>query len=259
MNLRYKTLLKAQKTKNDELWTQYRGLRNWVTEEVRRAKCSYYSDLFDQVKDFKSYWKLIKKATCYNPWTQESWGSSGNIWPRETRHPKWTLFHHWLKACKGTNHLQCRPENVRHYSNNYNHSHGDNTRHHPKSVEETATRHGEWSRWSHTGPRLRKLAGNALVPSLLSVFTSSASSKNRSFNPNVFSLYKSNDETDKLNYRPISLLCVRGKIMGSCIVATVTSHIRENDPSNQSMGVQERPFNWMSANRDDWRLEASTW
>ena len=69
MNLRYKTLLKAQKTKNDELWTQYRGLRNWVTEEVRRAKCSYYSDLFDQVKDFKSYWKLIKKATCYNPWT----------------------------------------------------------------------------------------------------------------------------------------------------------------------------------------------
>ena len=47
----------------------------------------------------------------------------------------------------------------------------------------------------------------------------------------------------KLNYRPISLLCVRGKIMGSCIAATVTSHLRENDPSNQSMGVQERPFN----------------
>lgn len=97
--------------------------------------------------------------------------------------------------------------------------------------------------WSHTRPRLLKLAGNALVPSLLSVFTSSASSKNRSFNPNVFSLYKSNDETDKLNYRPISLLCVRGKIMGSCIAATVTSHLRENDPSNQSMDVQERPFN----------------
>ena len=31
---------------NDELRTQYWGLRNWVTEEVRRAKSSYYSDLF---------------------------------------------------------------------------------------------------------------------------------------------------------------------------------------------------------------------
>ena len=66
MNLRYKTLLTARETKNDELWIQYQGLRNCVTEEVRSAKCSYYSDLFYQVKDCKSYWKLIKKATCYN-------------------------------------------------------------------------------------------------------------------------------------------------------------------------------------------------
>ena len=55
VSLRYKTLLKARKPKNDELWTQYRGLKNWATEEVRRAKCSYYSYLFDQAKDCKSY------------------------------------------------------------------------------------------------------------------------------------------------------------------------------------------------------------
>ena len=65
LNLPYKTLLNARKTKNDELWSQYRGLRNRVTEEVRRAKC--YSDLFDQVKDCKSYWKRMKKQPVTTP------------------------------------------------------------------------------------------------------------------------------------------------------------------------------------------------
>ena len=84
-------------------------------------------------------------------------------------------------------------------------------------------------------PRLLKLAGNALVPSLLSVFTSSASTNTVPLmwkSANVSSLYKSNDETNKLNYRPISLLCVPGKIMESCVAVTVTSHIREHNLSD---------------------------
>ena len=39
---------------------------------------------------------------------------------------------------------------------------------------------------------------------------------------NVSSVYKSKDETDKLNYGPISLLCVPGKIMESCVATTIT-------------------------------------
>ena len=84
-------------------------------------------------------------------------------------------------------------------------------------------------------PRLLKLAGNVLVPSLLSVFTASASTNTvplMSKSANVSSLYQSNDETNKLNYRPISLLCVPGKIMESCVAVTVTSHIREHDLSD---------------------------
>lgn len=50
---------------------------------------------------------------------------------------------------------------------------------------------------------------------------------------NVFSLYKSNDETDKLNYCPISILCVPGKIVESCVAVTVTSHIRRHDLRSQ--------------------------
>ena len=63
MNVRYKTLLKARQTKKEELWAKYRELRNSVTKEVRLAKTKYYTELFDKVRDCKSYWKLIKNAT----------------------------------------------------------------------------------------------------------------------------------------------------------------------------------------------------
>ena len=62
MNLRYKTLLRAKMSNNQELWTEYRSLRNRVTHEVRVAKSRFYVDLFDEVKDCKSYWNLVKKA-----------------------------------------------------------------------------------------------------------------------------------------------------------------------------------------------------
>ena len=59
MNLRYKTLLRAKMSNNQELWTEYRPLRNRVTNEVRVAKRRFYVDLFDEVKDCKSYWILV--------------------------------------------------------------------------------------------------------------------------------------------------------------------------------------------------------
>ena len=46
---------------NQELWTEYRSLRNRVTYEVRVAESRFCVDLFDEVKDFRSlYWKLVK-------------------------------------------------------------------------------------------------------------------------------------------------------------------------------------------------------
>ena len=84
-------------------------------------------------------------------------------------------------------------------------------------------------------PKLLKLAGNALIPSLLTVFISSATSNKVPLmwkSANVSSVYKSKDETDKLNYRPISLLCVPGKIMESCVATTITSHVSKHDLGN---------------------------
>ena len=262
MNLQYKTLLTARKTKNDELWIQYRGLRNWVTEEVRRAKCSYYSDLFDQVKDCKSYWKLIKKATCYNSSTPlMAIRNPEGVLVTSDRGKTHILNEHFSTIGeKLAGELPILNEDLTTYA----------TRVTPTTMHITLTpdvikkallklKPGKASGPDGVAPRLLKLAGNALVPSLLSVFTSSASTNTVPFmwkSANVSSLYKSNDETNKLNYRPISLLCVPGKIMESCVAVTVTSHIREHGLSDHHQWAYKKGHSTehlLTRMSEDWR------
>lgn len=61
MNLRLKLLRQAKQSNNPELWATYRRLSNEITSEVRVAKCQYYKNLFDEVRDCKTYWNLIKR------------------------------------------------------------------------------------------------------------------------------------------------------------------------------------------------------
>ena len=84
-------------------------------------------------------------------------------------------------------------------------------------------------------PKLLKKAGHTFIPSLLSLFTSSASRNSvpeQWKRANVSSLYKKDDETDKSNYRPISLLCVPGKLMETCVASAITTHLIEHDLSH---------------------------
>ncbi|KAL9952413.1 hypothetical protein ACROYT_G039663 [Oculina patagonica] len=143
MNQRFKILLMARRTNNEELWKIYRELRNKVTLDVRKAKCKYYTELFAEKALFK------------------------------------------LKPDKASG-----PD--------------------------------------HVSSKLLKYAGNVIIPSLMSVFTASTASNSVPATwklANVSSLYKSGDETDKHNYRPISLLSVPGKLMESCIGSIITTHI----------------------------------
>ena len=81
-------------------------------------------------------------------------------------------------------------------------------------------------------PRLLKSAGDTIIPSLMSLYTLSAS---RNLVPDkwkaatVSPLYKKDDETDKHNYRPISLLCVPGKLMESSVASIVTTRVKDHD------------------------------
>ena len=44
MNRRYKLFKKAAETKNEELWSMYKKMRNEITSDVRKAKASYFQE-----------------------------------------------------------------------------------------------------------------------------------------------------------------------------------------------------------------------
>ena len=80
----------------------------------------------------------------------------------------------------------------------------------------------------NVSPKLLKLAGDAIIPSLTSIHKMSA---NKNLVPNLWkranvsAMYKKDDETNKQNYRPISLLSVPGKLMESSVATTVNAHV----------------------------------
>ena len=81
-------------------------------------------------------------------------------------------------------------------------------------------------------PKLLKYAGKDLIPSLLSQFSMSAehnSVATSSKTANVSAHFKKDDETDKQIYRPISLLCVPGKLMEHAVATLIATHIAEHN------------------------------
>ena len=63
MNLSYKLLKKAKRTGRQDVRQRYKTIRNEVTKELRCCKAEYYNDQFQKVKNTKSFWKLINKAS----------------------------------------------------------------------------------------------------------------------------------------------------------------------------------------------------
>jgi hypothetical protein len=63
MNRRFKTFKKAIETKDCEIWTNYKKLRNEITSEIRAAKTAYFQKKLDEVTTSKAYWNLLAKAT----------------------------------------------------------------------------------------------------------------------------------------------------------------------------------------------------
>ena len=87
----------------------------------------------------------------------------------------------------------------------------------------------------HIPPKPIKLSGTAMVPALiaLSLFSIERGVIFSSWKKGRLApIFKKDDETDIGNYRPVSLLSVPGKIMGSKLYSTLVQHIyKSNDPS----------------------------
>lgn len=87
----------------------------------------------------------------------------------------------------------------------------------------------------NVAPKLLKLARDAIIPSLTSIHKMNANKNivpNQCKLANVSAIYKKDDETNKYNYLPISLLSVPGKPMESSVATTINAHIDKHGLSS---------------------------
>ena len=239
MNLRYKTFLRAKSSQNPEIFSEYRTLRNRVTREVRLSKTKYYMNMFNEVKSCKSYWKLLKNTTSKlscKPILGIK-GLDGKIVTSDQE--KAEIFNEHFSSIdqKLADRLpDAEYQNSSSLINRVTPTVMDiNITYESVSQGLLNLKPDKACGPDKVSPKLLKSAGRALIPSLLSLYNSSAKSNsvpNQWKNANVLSLYKKDDETEKGNYRPISLLCVPGKLLETCVSSTITNHLTDHHLSH---------------------------
>ncbi|XP_015749941.1 PREDICTED: poly [ADP-ribose] polymerase 4-like [Acropora digitifera] len=72
MNERFKLSKVAMANRCPEAWSAYKRVRNSVTRALRKAKASYLTKMFGEVKNSTSYWNLVNRAT--NPKSRKTIG-----------------------------------------------------------------------------------------------------------------------------------------------------------------------------------------
>ena len=108
-------------------------------------------------------------------------------------------------------------------------------------------------------PKLLKFAGDSIISSLLSVFHTSATCNTVPATwktANISALYKSDHETDKNNYKPISLLSMPGKLMESVVASTITTHVTGQGLGNPHQWEYKKGYSTellLVKITDDWR------
>ena len=77
-------------------------------------------------------------------------------------------------------------------------------------------------------PRLLRLLGETVVSPLASLFTSSLKSgvvPQEWKTAKLMTVHKKDDETDRVNYRPLSILSVPSKILETCVNDAIDDHV----------------------------------
>ncbi|KAK2559569.1 Vacuolar protein sorting-associated protein 4B [Acropora cervicornis] len=72
MNERFKLFKVAMANRCPEAWSAYKRVCNSVTRALRKAKASYFTKMFGEVKNSTSYWNLVNRAT--NPKSRKTIG-----------------------------------------------------------------------------------------------------------------------------------------------------------------------------------------
>lgn len=263
MNKRFKMLKMAQRLGDPDLWAEYSELRNRVTREVRLSKSRYYLELFNEVKDCKSYWRLVKNATNGKSITPILGirNADGKVVTSDLDKANILNEHFSTIGEKLANELpntNSTQSNV-HVSTVTPCVMNINLSQEVIVSSMAKLRADKASGPDRVAPKLLKFAGDSIIPSLLSVFQISATCNSVPTTwkaANISALYKSDDETVKQNYRPISLLSVPGKLMESMVASTITTHVTEQGLGNPHQWAYKKGHSTellLVKITDDWR------
>ena len=242
MNRRYKLFKATVASKYPKLLQEYKQARNEVTRALRQAKASYFCKMFQEVKKTSAYWNLLNKATnsttrkCIGPLKRDD----GSLALADDE--KACLMNSYFATIgkKLAEELQFTSKSSRPYNLNT-----AKTTTEPPPLEgltisqcSIQTKVNALNIDKSTGPdnislKLLRIAGNAIVPAPTGLYQFSCESKS------VFSawkiarltpIYKKDDETERGNYRPVSLLSIPSKIMESIVNDTLVKHVlRDNN------------------------------
>ena len=242
MNRRYKLFKAAVASKCPKLWQEYKQARNEVTRALRQAKASCFREMFQEVKKTSAYWNLLNKATnsttrkCIGPLKRDD----GSLALADDE--KACLMNSYFATIgkKLAEELQFTSKSSRPYNLNT-----AKTTTEPPPLEgltisqySIQTKVNALNINNSTGPdnissKLLRIAGNAIVPALTGLYQFSCESKS------VFSawkiarltpIYKKDDETERGNYHPVSILSIPSKIMESIVNDALVKHVfRDNN------------------------------
>ena len=232
MNRRFKLFKLAVASKCPVKWSEYKRARNDVTRYIRQAKVSYFSDLFNQVKNTSAYWNLVNKAT--NPTVRKSIGplkrEDDTLALKDI--DKANLINLFFTTV-GEKLNNLLPSSLVHQSINLEHNDVPLLSRVTINNETILQKINSIKVKKSAGPdnihpKLLKLAGNAIVPPLTHLYQYSMDHEA------VFSqwklaritpIHKGDDETEIANYRPVSLLSIPSKILESVVNDSIVDHV----------------------------------
>jgi hypothetical protein len=222
-------------------------IKKEVTFEVRMAKGNYYKSLFDEVKCTRSYWSLIKKATeVKNRNICDIRKLDGSLTNSDKEKAE-VLNEYFANVGErlAQNLLQGNQLNV--YPVNKVTPTVANIEITQELVCQEISKlkpNKATAGPDNISPKLLKLAGESVVPSLTSIFKISAHTNlvpDKWKNANVTAVYKNDDEAEKENYRPISILCIPAK-METCVANTMINHLEVHNLSSNHQWAYKKSY-----------------
>ena len=231
MNRKFKLFKLAVATKYPIQWSEYKCARNDVTRSIRLAKASYFSNLFKKVKNSSVYWNLLSKAT--SPKARKSIGpirrEDGSL--ALTDEDKANVINSFF-ATVGDKLISLLPPPLTSQSTGHRCEVPQlfratvNQKLVTQKIDSIQVKKSAGP--DNVNPKLLKLAGNMIVPSLTRLYQHNLEDEtvfSEWKSARVIPIHKGDDETDAANYRPILLLSIPSKVLESVVNDALVTHV----------------------------------